>query len=139
MKIVINSCYGGFGLSTKAMKAYIKRKYNKELYVYSMAFNSDGNRVYTKEKDENKKDLWAIYTMTDQGDIVIKYLDDTYYFDDSQRTDPDLITTIEEIGTDEASGYCANLKIIEIPDDVDWEIEEYDGYEEVHEKHRKWY
>ena len=33
---------------------------------------------------------------------------------------------------------CSTLKIIEIPDDVDWIIEEYDGNEWVAEKHRTW-
>ena len=31
------------------------------------------------------------------------------------------------------------LKVVEIPDGVDWEIEEYDGEEWVSEKHRVWY
>lgn len=37
-----------------------------------------------------------------------------------------------------ASGKCAELKVIEIPDGVDWEIDDYDGIETVHEKHRSW-
>lgn len=37
-----------------------------------------------------------------------------------------------------ADGKCAELKIIEIPDDIEWEIEEYDGWEHVAEKHRVW-
>jgi hypothetical protein len=28
--------------------------------------------------------------------------------------------------------------VIEIPDDVEWEVEEYDGLEWVAEKHRTW-
>jgi len=30
------------------------------------------------------------------------------------------------------------LKIVEIPDDVDWEINEDDGSEWIAEKHRTW-
>jgi len=30
------------------------------------------------------------------------------------------------------------LKIVDIPDGVEWEIEEYDGMEWVAEKHRTW-
>lgn len=40
--------------------------------------------------------------------------------------------------SDKASGGFASLKIVEIPDDVEWEICEYDGLEWVAEKHRKW-
>ena len=28
---------------------------------------------------------------------------------------------------------------VEIPDDVEWQIEEYDGTEHISEKHRTWY
>ena len=55
-----------------------------------------------------------------------------------ERTDPKLIDAIEAVGIEESAGSCANLRIIEIPNDVDWEIEDYDGCETVHEKHRKW-
>lgn len=53
------------------------------------------------------------------------------------RTDPHLIQTIEELG-ELANGSCAELSIIEIPDDVEWVLDEYDGIETVHEKHRSW-
>ena len=45
---------------------------------------------------------------------------------------------IEELG-ELANGRCAELRIVEIPDDVEWEINEYDGMETVDECHRKWY
>jgi hypothetical protein len=32
----------------------------------------------------------------------------------------------------------ARLKIIEIPDDIEWHIEEYDGLEHIDENHRTW-
>ena len=54
------------------------------------------------------------------------------------RTDPDLIKCVETLG-DKANGSCANLKVIEIPDGVDWEITDYDGLEKVEEVHRIWY
>lgn len=54
------------------------------------------------------------------------------------RTKPELIWCIEKLGTEAASGVHASLKIVEVPDDVEWEIEEYDGREWVAEKHRVW-
>ncbi len=62
----------------------------------------------------------------------------TYYEcrDDSLRTDPRVIKAIED-GRN-INGDCAELAIVEIPDDVDWEIDEYDGSEWVAEKHRTW-
>ena len=53
------------------------------------------------------------------------------------RDDPILIQVVEELG--EASwGSAAELKIVDIPDDVEWEIEDYDGQEWVSEVHRTW-
>jgi hypothetical protein len=36
------------------------------------------------------------------------------------------------------NGDFAELKVVEIPDDVQWQIEEYDGKEWIAEKHRTW-
>lgn len=60
-----------------------------------------------------------------------------FYDRDIPRDDPALIQVVQELG-DAADGYCANLKIVEIPDGVEWQIEEYDGNEWVAEKHRTW-
>lgn len=54
------------------------------------------------------------------------------------RTDSGLVACVETLG-EKADGRCAELKVVEIPDDVDWEIDEYDGLETVHEVHRVWF
>lgn len=51
-----------------------------------------------------------------------------------ERTDLDLIKTIEDLEPNPHS----TLKVVEIPDDVQWTIEEYDGVEWVAEVHRIW-
>ena len=86
-KIVINKCYGGFGLSTEAQKAL------------------------------HKLGLWAIK--------------------EDDRCNLDLISVVEKLGR-RANGEYAELKIIEIPDDVEYIIQEYDGIEWVAEAHRTW-
>lgn len=58
------------------------------------------------------------------------------YKDD--RTNPDLVACVESLG-EKANGAFAKLRVVEIPDDVEWEIEEYDGSEWIAEKHRVWY
>ena len=45
---------------------------------------------------------------------------------------------VQELG-DKANGRCAELKVVEIPDGVDYQVEEYDGKEWVAETHRTWY
>jgi hypothetical protein len=54
-----------------------------------------------------------------------------------ERDDPALVQTVEELG-EAANGYYAKLAVIEIPEGVKWEIQEYDGLEHVAEKHRVW-
>ena len=56
---------------------------------------------------------------------------------DIDRTDPLLIECVETLGK-EANGACAYLKVIEIPDGIDYEVSEYDGLESVEERHRSW-
>jgi hypothetical protein len=90
MKIVINDCYGGFGLSKEALALYNERSGTVVTY-----------------------------------DIEIK------------RNDPILVEIVEQLGED-AGHRFAQLKVVEIPDDVVWEIEEYDGNEWIAEKHRTW-
>lgn len=62
---------------------------------------------------------------------------DGYGFDIS-RTDEKLIEFIEKYGSGIASGKFAELKIVEVPENVEWKIEEYDGIEWISEKHRCW-
>lgn len=83
MKVVINTCYGGFNLSDKAM------------------------------------DILGIYPW------------------DIERNDPNLVKVVESLG-EEANGQFSRLKVVEIPDDIEWFIDDYDGVETIHEKHRIW-
>ena len=53
------------------------------------------------------------------------------------RSNLALVKCVEALGED-ASGSFAKLKVVEIPDGVEWEIGEYDGLEYVAEKHRIW-
>jgi hypothetical protein len=63
---------------------------------------------------------------------------DGYGFEfDDKRTDPNLIECVKTLG-DKASGYNAELKVVEIPDDIEWEINDYDGMEIIEEVHRSW-
>lgn len=53
------------------------------------------------------------------------------------RSDPHLVKTVLELGS-EANGRYAELKVVTIPDDVEWTICEYDGCEWIAEAHRTW-
>ncbi len=53
------------------------------------------------------------------------------------RDDAKLVAVVERLGA-AASGHAASLKVVEIPDDVKWEIGRIDGVEHVSEAHRRW-
>ena len=53
------------------------------------------------------------------------------------RSCPFLVKAVKKLGK-KSYGPFAELEIIEIPDGVEWEIEEYDGIEWIAEKHRTW-
>lgn len=54
-----------------------------------------------------------------------------------ERDDRTLVNIVETLG-DDANGRFAKLKVVEIPDDVNWVLEEYDGLEWIAEQHREW-
>jgi len=62
---------------------------------------------------------------------------DYRYADDLNRDDPDLVQCLKTLG-EAANGRYSELKIVEIPSDVDWIICEYDGIEWIAERHRTW-
>lgn len=90
-RVVINNCYGGFGLSDAAVERY--------------------------------KELTGI-------------TDNLFYYEVA-RDDPYLVKIVREMG-EAANGRWANLKIVEIPADIEWWVQEYDGIEWVAEAHRTW-
>jgi hypothetical protein len=63
--------------------------------------------------------------------------DPNFYSRRIPRDDEHLIAVVELMGS-EASNKYSELKIVEIPDDVNWYVEEYDGKEWVAERHRTW-
>lgn len=58
------------------------------------------------------------------------------YYD--KRDNSKLVECVETLGSEQASGVFARLKVVYIPDDVEWEISNYDGMETVREKSRSW-
>jgi len=90
--VVINNCYGGFGLSDTAISEYKK---------------------------------------------LAGITDPDWYDRTVARDDPYLVKIVRELGATANGGY-ADLKIVEIPGDVKWCINEYDGNEWIAEEHRTW-
>ena len=66
------------------------------------------------------------------------YVESSYFWDyDISRDDPVLCKLVKEWGK-RANGEHASLRVVKVPDGIDWEIDDYDGMESVSEKHRTW-
>lgn len=141
-KVILNKDYGGFGVSAKAHKLYAERL-GKELFYYTGQY--EGHHVVYKkvsyEEFIKKNSLFYFYSFKDLGDeviedIVIQDDDSILDLDRGHREDPLLIQIVEELG-EEASGWAATLKVVEIPDELangNYMIDDYDGVEILHAK-----
>lgn len=58
---------------------------------------------------------------------------DVHWGEGIRRDDLNLVAAVEALGPE-----ATNLRIVEVPAGVDWEIKDYDGQEWVAEKHRTW-
>ena len=132
MKVAINNRYlGMFCLSDKAFGTILTRK--------GISFET------RKCKVRSDLEFYALGHLGEDDHLIHNW----YQFDKKYeslnynecrricRTDPDLIAVIEELNA-EANGICAKILIIEIPDDVDWYIEDNEGIEYIVENHRTW-
>ncbi len=100
MKVVINTCHGGFSISHEAVQ-FMAGKGNQEAIE------------------------------------MIKAGTSYFQFWEGKRDNHILVEAVETLGT-VADGAYAKLKVVEIPDGVEWQVEEYDGREWVAEVHRTW-
>lgn len=57
------------------------------------------------------------------------------YVYDNERDNKYLVEAVEVLGSDVASGSCAELCVIEVPNNVQWHIAEYNGMEHVAQNH----
>lgn len=120
-KVVINRCYGGFGLSEEAFDRLLNAK--------GVAYEKGKSKYGIKDSPD-------YYHAGHVGDDEF-YISAYEYHSWENRADQDLVRIVEELG-EESWGRFAKLKVVNIPDDVEWNIEEYDGIEWVAEKHRTW-
>jgi hypothetical protein len=139
--IVINACHGGFGLSEAGVRLYAQKK-GLTLYPEHGRFAALGGPTWWTVPPEQRigilpEDDWHKGTLEERRASNEAYSRYVLTPRDIARDDPDLIAVVRELG-DEASGRFASLKIVEIPADVEWKIEEYDGLEWIAEKHRTW-
>ena len=129
-KIILNKCYGGFELSRKAYELYAKKK-GLELYTYTMTI--ENNKCKYKYSDGS--DFFIVYFTKNFGNNVEISKEDyekyVLYLSETAREDKTLIEVVEELGK-EASGRCGELKIVKIPNNAFFIIDNYDGIETLY-------
>ena len=133
MKLVINSCYGGFHLSPKALKRYLKLKgknayfYQQTKYEYRNGIN-EFTRIYNI--DSINGDLFIKCTTIDYGKVTNTYPSSPFEDRSIPRNDKHLIQVVEELG-EEANTTVSRLTIVEIENGRWYKINEYYGYESI--------
>lgn len=146
-KVVINVCFGGFGLSKAAYEKLIEwgvpvRKYVKEVYGedgrYTTSPENEGevlfDRDLTPPNGNGLDDLYWKWKNEGREGLFGRYWE---RWIEHKRDHPLLVRLVQEMG-EAANDRYAKLRVVEIPDDVDFQIEEYDGNEHIAEKHRVW-
>lgn len=154
-KVVINGCYGGFWLSFEGLLRYAEIT-GQPCYLFrkgdwdsppqswkQIGFEEAGNGIRVVALRVPDPALlpdqtnWREMSQEERVESNKKCSEMTWDIRGFDRDDPALVQVVEELG-DRANGSAASLKVVEIPDDVEWYIEEYDGSEWVSEAHRTW-
>lgn len=103
MKLLINVCYGGYGISDEAIVLWAQKK----------------NIALIKNTTE-----YGDYSYYMDGDKIISG-------HDIDRDDPTIIEVFEELGSERTSGDHGQLSLVELPDGCEYELTEFDGWESI--------
>lgn len=142
MKLILNkNCKKYIELSDDIICDYMNKKYG-EYFVYTTRYDSDRNIAKIKKNIEFDDRGYIILNNIENGGVFIfgkyygEYVDishkKTFSID---RKDHILMDLIESNKWKQKLNF---LKVVEIPDDIEYEIFNRGNGEEVHEKHRIW-
>lgn len=139
MKVILNKCFGGFRPSAEAYKLYAHKK-GIELYPYETSLQNF--KRITWETAIKNGSFWVSYFTKDFGENPVisdaEYVEYVLYMRDNKwREDPILVEVVEELGR-RASSPLSHLVVVEIPDGLDYVIDDYDGFETLHERVEEW-
>jgi hypothetical protein len=149
--IVINECFGGFGLSNKAITKYLRLKgitfiaikkehsiadyYINKNNIFDELFCCNCNCDFNSCICENTTildDFVHLKCTCDSKNIdYCRCISSCYFsYDEIKRTDPILAQVVLELGS-EAHDMCAKLSVKYFPKGTKYRINEYDGFESI--------
>lgn len=138
MEVVINADYGGFGLSHEAL-LWLHERGCKSIVRKATEYFGNNTKDLEKAKKvwkqylEDKKDGIFVYTFSPDMEYILSEKN----YEKSFRSDPLVIECVKTLKEKANDRYSA-LEVITIPDNINWEIDEYDGLEHIEEVHRRW-
>lgn len=137
IRIAVSNDYGGFHFSYKMMMRYAELK-GITIYAYEESFSDnpdDDVKLILINSGEEEDHYFIFYTTFPLEKLIACEENYQYQIDDYDfvRTDPVVIQVVEEFKDE------TQIRIVEVPDDVDWCIREDIGVEWVAEKHRTWF
>lgn len=142
MELLINRCWGGFGVSPRTLWHTAQLKEITIFpYLDELHFGPNGeiSRTFTKISDINsiKRSLTTDVTFLQKNpgkDILngdVQQFDPWDFYPNDHRSDKELIAAVK------ADGELANTpynkpRVVIIPDGFDYKIDDYDGMESVY-------
>jgi len=132
VEVVINRCWGGFGLSDAAYKWLIKKGVPVRTYIKDAQDELNaGEVIFDRTKEE--------YTMSSVSKSEYIHMMGRYWdtWTGDNRTHPLVVGVVKALG-EKASARLSHLTIVKVPADAKWKIDDYDGMESVEEEHRSW-
>lgn len=155
-KVVINKCYGGFSLSPDAVARIAELQGRPCYFFHTPIVNGKFSRSFVPLtlEEARKAFVWSAFdvpnpnemlkkgdwhTMTEEERKAQNAVYSEHEIDNrpSERDNAHLVQAVEELG-EKANGGHAELRVVEIPADVEWTVDEYDGLEHIAQVHNTW-
>jgi endo-alpha-1,4-polygalactosaminidase (GH114 family) len=115
-KVVYNDCYGRYEYSDEAVK-WLEQNGTKYMKDFIAEY---------REVIENDKNILNVFNQTVEERIAF------HIANEFPRHNLDLVRCVEELGSEKASGRCAELSVCPLKGRM-YRIEDYDGLETVME------